>query len=32
MIAVRALREVPVQRPDPDAGQIGDLLGGRVHA
>jgi hypothetical protein len=32
MIAVRAPREVPVQRPDPDAGQIGDLLGGRVHA
>jgi hypothetical protein len=29
---VRALREVPVQRPDADAGQVGDLLGGRVHA
>src|SRR5580693_6222793 len=29
---VRAQREVPVQRPDPDAGQVGDLLGGRVHA
>src|SRR6202021_3673927 len=24
-------REVPVQRPDPHAGQVGDLLGGRVH-
>jgi hypothetical protein len=29
---VRALREVPVQRPDPDLGQIGDLLRGRVYA
>jgi hypothetical protein len=29
---VRAQREVPVQRPDPDAGQVGYLLGGRVHA
>ena len=29
---VRALREVPVQRSDPDAGQVGDLLRGRVHA
>jgi len=29
---VRALREVPVQRADSDAGQIGDLLRGRVHA
>jgi hypothetical protein len=29
---VRALREVPVQRADPDAGQVSDLLRGRVHA
>jgi hypothetical protein len=29
---VRAPREVPVQRSDSDAGQVGDLLGGRVHA
>ena len=29
---VRAPREVPVERSDPDAGQIGDLLRGRVHA
>ena len=29
---VRALREMPVQRPDSDAGQVGDLLRGRVHA
>jgi hypothetical protein len=29
---VRALREVPVQRADPDTGQVGDLLRGRVHA
>jgi hypothetical protein len=28
---VRALREVPVQRADADAGQVGDLLRGRVH-
>jgi hypothetical protein len=29
---VRTLREVPVQRSDSDAGQISDLLRGRVHA
>jgi hypothetical protein len=29
---VRALREVPVQRADPDASQISDLLRGRVHS
>jgi hypothetical protein len=29
---VRALREVPVQRSDPDAGQVGDLLGGALLA
>jgi hypothetical protein len=29
---VRSLREVPVQRPDSDVGQVGDLLRGRVHS
>ena len=29
---VRALREVPVQGSDSDAGQVSDLLRGRVHA
>jgi hypothetical protein len=29
---VRALREVPVERADADPGQVGDFLGGCVHA